>query len=90
LRANNIPMESIAVSGMNRGLQYSLSFYLHKEIPAWEPAKSNIKYLLTSSKNCKRVVEPNFECEVAPLELSASGRFLYRIVSVKSSEQTSR
>jgi 4-amino-4-deoxy-L-arabinose transferase-like glycosyltransferase len=70
----------ISVAGMNRGLQYGLSFYLHEEIQNWNQQSETGGYLLTGSKNCEAVVGAGFYCESQPFDSDRTGRFLYLVI----------
>jgi 4-amino-4-deoxy-L-arabinose transferase-like glycosyltransferase len=75
-----IPTTSLGVNGMNRAMQYSLSFYLHEEVKSWDPRSETGGYLLTSSQNCERVVGPDYFCEEQPFDSAKTGRFLYLVI----------
>lgn len=79
LSAERIPTQDFSVALMKRGQQYSLSFYLHREIPAWNPHDSTQGYLLLPSRNCESVVKPPQTCVGAPLQLGSTGWFVYRV-----------
>jgi 4-amino-4-deoxy-L-arabinose transferase-like glycosyltransferase len=78
LRAAQVPTQDLYVASMKRAQQYSLSFYLHCEIPSWNPGDSNEAHLLLPSRNCQDVVKPPQTCS-APLQLGSTGWFLYRV-----------
>jgi len=77
-----IPPNSLSVTGMNRGLQYSLSFYLHAEIKNWDANSETGGYLLTASKNCESQVGARFFCEEEPFDTERTGRFLYLVLPI--------
>lgn len=79
LRATHVPVEDLYVAFMKRGQQYSLSFYLHREIPAWNPDDAKPVHLLLPSRNCERVVKPPQTCAGAPLQLGSTGWFVYSV-----------
>jgi 4-amino-4-deoxy-L-arabinose transferase-like glycosyltransferase len=82
LVAKNIPPEDLYVGHMQRGQQYSLSFYLRREIRSWseEPREG---YLLSSGRNCKNVITAPWMCSDEPVFLERSGYFLYRVWEVR-------
>lgn len=80
LQLQRIPASSLSVSGMNRAMQYSLSFYLHEEIKSWDPKSETGGYLLTSNKDCERVVGTQYFCEAQPFDSERTGRFLYLVI----------
>jgi len=79
LRAANIPPEQIYVAHMPRGQQFSLSFYLHREIQLWNVEQPGEGYLLVNSKDCGNFVKPPWTCSTDPLRLQTSGWFVYRV-----------
>ena len=80
LMANNIPSKNVFVGHMQRGQQYSLSFYLHREITNWS-AEPKEGYLLVNSRNCKAIVDEPWSCSTEPLYLERSGYFLYQVTA---------
>jgi 4-amino-4-deoxy-L-arabinose transferase-like glycosyltransferase len=78
LGASNIPPEEVYVGNMKRGQQYSLSFYLHREIKNWttEPKEG---YLLSNGHNCENVITTPWICSEKPVFLERSGYFLFRV-----------
>jgi 4-amino-4-deoxy-L-arabinose transferase-like glycosyltransferase len=84
LQRQRIPAKALAVTNMNRGQEYSLSFYLHEEIKNWDAKSETGGYLLTSSKNCEAVVGSRFFCEEEPFDYEPGGRFLYLVIPIAS------
>jgi hypothetical protein len=85
IQRQSIPSGSLAVAGMNRGMQYSLSFYLHEEIKTWDANSATGGYLLTNAKNCESLVRPRFSCEQISFdENDLTGKFLYRLLPANS------
>lgn len=82
VQQQRIPAKALSVSGMNRAMQYSLSFYLHEEIKSWDPQSETGGYLLTSSQNCGHVVGPGYFCEAQPFDSANTGRFLYLVIPI--------
>ncbi len=82
IQRKGISGKLISVTGMNRGLQYGLGFYLHEEIQNWTPASETGGYLLTGSKNCEAVVGAGFYCEAQPFDLNGAGTFLYLVIPI--------
>ncbi len=79
LRAAKIPPEQIYVASMQRGQQFSLSFYLHREIQTWDQDQPKEGYLLRSWRDCKHLVKPPWTCSADPLRLQTSGWFVYKV-----------
>ena len=79
LTAAQISPSQIYTASMGRGQQYSLSFYLHGEVQTWTPGEPKDGYLLTSSRNCNLLVKPPSVCANDPVQLTASGWFVYRV-----------
>jgi 4-amino-4-deoxy-L-arabinose transferase-like glycosyltransferase len=80
LQLRKIPSEELAITGMSRGLHYSLDFYLRSELKDWNKDNPTEGYLLCGSKNCQRLVQPAFASEEIALDPDYStGRFLYRV-----------
>lgn len=77
-----IPPSTLAVTNMNRGQEYSLSFYLHQEIKPWDTTSETGGYLLTSSQTCQGRVGPKFFCEQQPFDLQRTGEFLYLVIPI--------
>jgi len=84
IKLRNVPLEKFSVTGMNRGLQFSLNFYLHEEIKSWDRNSPSEGYVLTGSKYFRSLVPPTFVCEEVPYDYTTTGRFLYRIVPASS------
>jgi 4-amino-4-deoxy-L-arabinose transferase-like glycosyltransferase len=82
VQQKRIPANQLAVAGMNRSLMYSLSFYLHEEVRNWDAHSETGGYLLTSSKNCERIVDARFFCELQPFDSDDTGRFLYLVLPI--------
>jgi 4-amino-4-deoxy-L-arabinose transferase-like glycosyltransferase len=89
LLVQKIPTERLFVPGMNRGMQYSLSFYLHQEVKTWDVDHPTEGYLLTGGLGCKYWSSRPLACEKLPFDEKATGRFLYR-VTIPDSVQRSR
>jgi len=84
VRRRGIPAGTLSVSGMKRGMQYGLSFYLRQEIKEWDAKSETGGYLLTASKNCEQVVGAQFFCEKEPFDADGTGRFLYLVIPIAS------
>ncbi|MGB9432787.1 MAG: glycosyltransferase family 39 protein [Candidatus Acidiferrum sp.] len=82
LQVAKIPTDQIFVASMNRGQQYSLSFYLHREIPTWDSDQSREGWLLVHSRSCSVFVKSPAACAKEPVELGQSGWFLYRVQQI--------
>jgi 4-amino-4-deoxy-L-arabinose transferase-like glycosyltransferase len=79
LRVRNIPADNLAVTPMNRGMHYSLNFYLHTEIRDWDENHVMEGYVLSGSRSCKPFAPPPFICEEIPIDYESTGAFLYRV-----------
>ncbi len=79
ITAAQIPADQLYVASMKRGQQYSLSFYLHREIPIWDSGEPKPGFLLLPSKNCAAYTNPPLVCASDPVPLQKSGWFAYRI-----------
>jgi len=82
VRRRGIPAGTLSVSGMKRGMQYGLSFYLRQEIKEWDAKSETGGYLLTASHNCERVVGAEFFCEAQPFDTDGTGIFLYLVIPI--------
>jgi 4-amino-4-deoxy-L-arabinose transferase-like glycosyltransferase len=77
IQMNHIPADQLYAQSMRRGQQFSLSFYLHREIQTWDPQNPKEGYLLCNTKSCQ-VPEP-WTCSTTPLQPGSSGWFTYRV-----------
>jgi 4-amino-4-deoxy-L-arabinose transferase-like glycosyltransferase len=77
IQNNRIPPDQLFAYSMHRGQQFSLNFYLRREIPAWDPNHPQEGYLLRNAHSC-HVARP-WSCSANPIELGASGWFAYEI-----------
>jgi 4-amino-4-deoxy-L-arabinose transferase-like glycosyltransferase len=79
LRAAHLPAEQLYVASMKRGQQYSLSFYLHREIPVWDAEEPREGSLLVRQRQCNGIVKSPASCVRAPIELDATGWFVHQV-----------
>jgi 4-amino-4-deoxy-L-arabinose transferase-like glycosyltransferase len=79
ISAAQIPQDQLSVAAMKRGQQYSLSFYLHREVPVWNPDEPKPGVLLVPSRGCTTLVQPPLVCGRDPITLKNSGWFAYRV-----------
>jgi 4-amino-4-deoxy-L-arabinose transferase-like glycosyltransferase len=84
LRLRNIPAEKLAMTPINRGMQYSLNFYMHMEIRDWDENHTTEGYILSRSRSCKRFAPPPLVCEEVPIDYESTGMYLYRVRSISS------
>ncbi len=84
LGRRGIPPGTLSVSGMKRGMEYGLSFYLHREIKEWDAKSETGGYLLTPAKNCEEVVGAQYFCELQRFDSEGTGRFLYLVIPIAS------
>jgi 4-amino-4-deoxy-L-arabinose transferase-like glycosyltransferase len=83
LAAVRVPGNQLFVAGMNRSLRYGVSFYLHSEVRDWGAGTETGGYLLSSAKNCERVVGAGFYCEEQAFDAERkTGRFLYLVIPI--------
>jgi 4-amino-4-deoxy-L-arabinose transferase-like glycosyltransferase len=71
------------VARMSRGQQFSLSFYLHREIRNWESVRPADSFLILPSTNCESLVTPPWSCSRRPAELGSTGWFVFRVYQKK-------
>jgi 4-amino-4-deoxy-L-arabinose transferase-like glycosyltransferase len=75
-----VPTRDLAVvRPFNRGLRFSLSFYLNQEIPEGDRLHPQEGYVLTGMKYYKSQVGSDFTFEEVPFDLEKTGYFLYRV-----------
>jgi 4-amino-4-deoxy-L-arabinose transferase-like glycosyltransferase len=80
LQRRAVPIRELAVvRPFNRGLRFSLSFYLDQEIPEWDRQHPQGGYVLTGMKYSKSQVGSDFTFEEVPFDLEKTGCFLYRV-----------
>jgi len=79
IQQNHIPVEQLYVQPMRRGQQFSLNYYLGRETQNWNRESPKEGYLLLRGKFCASEVKPPWTCVGNPIELSASGWFVYRV-----------
>ena len=77
IQLNHVPADHLYTQPMHRGQQFSLNFYLHREIQTWDPQNPNEGYLLRGTKAC--LVPAPWTCSATPIQLGASGWFAYQI-----------
>ena len=83
LQSSGIPAHNLRVAGMNRGLNYSLNFYMREEIKTWDKDHPVEGYLLTATAaNCRYWVLQPFECQPVPFP-NTGGRFLYKVLPAR-------
>jgi 4-amino-4-deoxy-L-arabinose transferase-like glycosyltransferase len=80
LQRHAIPIAELNVSkNMNRGLRYSLDFYLHQEIPEWDSEHPHPGYLLIRSRRPSSLYGSAFTFEEVSFDSERTGYFLYSI-----------
>ena len=79
LRSENMSDGELAAAHMRRGLRYSLSFYMHEEVPEWDPAHPHQGLVLVGFERCPLTSPSDFSCDKRPVELGRTGYFLHRI-----------
>jgi hypothetical protein len=76
--------DDLFVGNMNRGKHYGLNFYLHRDVPDWDPAHPRVGYLLLRNRNCPGVVPAPYVCSTDPAFFEESGEYLYEVTSPAS------
>jgi 4-amino-4-deoxy-L-arabinose transferase-like glycosyltransferase len=90
LQGRAIPTDALFVSkNMNRGLHYSLNFYLHQEIPDWDGDNPHQGYLLIGTRRYGSQAGSGFTFEELPFDLKETGYFLYRVQPQSAAGSTS-
>jgi 4-amino-4-deoxy-L-arabinose transferase-like glycosyltransferase len=80
LQRHAIPATELNVSKyMNRGLHFSLNFYLRREVPEWDGDQPHQGYLLVGSKHSTFHAGSDFAFEEVPFDLKKTGYFLYKV-----------
>jgi 4-amino-4-deoxy-L-arabinose transferase-like glycosyltransferase len=80
LQSRAIPTDALFVSkNMNRGLHYSLNFYLHEEVSDWDSNNPHQGYLLIATKHPRSEPGSDYTFEELPFDLKKTGYFLYRV-----------
>jgi 4-amino-4-deoxy-L-arabinose transferase-like glycosyltransferase len=82
--ANKIPVEQIQVVAMPRGQQFSLNFYLHREVSTWDAGRPKTGLLLTRSNHCDVNLQLPWICINEPLQLPTSGWYVFPIDRLQS------
>jgi 4-amino-4-deoxy-L-arabinose transferase-like glycosyltransferase len=67
------------VARMARGQQFSLSFYLHREIQAWDSEYPNDGFVIFPSADCLPPITPPWSCSRNSYELGSTGFFMHRV-----------
>ncbi|MGB8324187.1 MAG: glycosyltransferase family 39 protein [Candidatus Acidiferrum sp.] len=83
LAEKQIPLDQLYIARMNRGQEYSLNFYTHRELQNWDKENPKSGYLLISSRACSFFVSSPFICSETPTETLPSGWLVYRVDSRK-------
>jgi 4-amino-4-deoxy-L-arabinose transferase-like glycosyltransferase len=80
LQRRAIPSEVLFVSkNMNRGLHYSLNFYLHREVSDWDGNNPREGYLLIGGKHPRSQAGSHYTFEEVPFDRKKTGYLLYRV-----------
>jgi hypothetical protein len=80
LTERQVPLEHFYIATMHRGQEFSLDFYLHRELETWDVARPKVGRLLLSTRACNLYVKSPWECTHDPLELGDSGWFVFNVV----------
>jgi len=77
------PPADLFVGTMERGKHYGLNFYLHREVPVWDPSHPKTGVLLLTGRDCATFVSAPYVCSQGPLALpsglAGGGAFLYEV-----------
>jgi 4-amino-4-deoxy-L-arabinose transferase-like glycosyltransferase len=79
LAEKQIPLDQLYIGRMQRGQEYSLSFYLHHEMKTWSKEDPKEGYLLIPSRYCGWLVTLPWTCSDKPVTLESSGWSVYRV-----------
>jgi 4-amino-4-deoxy-L-arabinose transferase-like glycosyltransferase len=79
IESMDLPLNDIYLAPMHRGQKYSLNFYMHREIPEWDPQNPKEGFLITRPQNCDQFVRLPWTCARQPLVLGSTGWVAYRI-----------
>jgi 4-amino-4-deoxy-L-arabinose transferase-like glycosyltransferase len=83
ISAQHLPGD-IFIGPMPRGQQFSLNFYLHREIETWDKDNPKPGYLLLNSKFCRDFVILPWTCNSDPIYLPDSDRFIFQVEPAQS------
>jgi 4-amino-4-deoxy-L-arabinose transferase-like glycosyltransferase len=86
LQLRNTPLDKLAAGNLNRGIRYSLNFYLHREIVSWNPENTKKEYVLLNKASCRTLTPTPFACEPMPFDNASTGVFLYHVVMARSAD----
>ena len=78
-RAGAAPDLDYYVARMKRGQQFSLSFYLHREIQDSESVHPADGFVILPSNHCEPPVTPPWSCSRNALELDSTAWFVFRV-----------
>jgi len=84
IRRQTAVADDLFVGNMNRGKHYGLNFYLHREVPDWDPDHPRVGYLLLRNRNCAGIVPAPYVCSADPAFFEESGEYLYKVSSPAS------
>jgi 4-amino-4-deoxy-L-arabinose transferase-like glycosyltransferase len=80
LNRQEIPLDQLVVSSMRRGQQYSLSFYVHREVGKLNPGHPiDGGYLLLNSGRCAELAGSRYSCRKLPFDSKTTGYFLFKL-----------
>lgn len=74
-----IPLDQVFVWEMNRGQEYSLNFYLHRELQNWNKNNPGQGYVLFPPKTGGFISPARWRCAAQSKALRTSGWFLCRV-----------
>lgn len=100
---SEIPAEKLSVANLSRGQNYSLNFYLRREIKVWDKNHPAEGYLLVEESltsrfepdereaaRCTYWVPPAFACEQVSFNTPSTGGILYRVTRAESARSLPR
>jgi 4-amino-4-deoxy-L-arabinose transferase-like glycosyltransferase len=80
LYRQEVPVDQLVVSSMRRGQQYSLSFYVHREVGRLNPGHPiDGGYLLLNSQHCAELAGSSYSCRKLPFDSETTGYFLFKL-----------
>ncbi len=76
--------KKVYVGRMRRGQEFSLSFYLHREIESWESVRPDDSFVVLPTRqapDCGPPITPPWTCSRKGFDLGSTGWSLYRVHS---------
>jgi 4-amino-4-deoxy-L-arabinose transferase-like glycosyltransferase len=78
-----LPLSELFVLRTYRDLKYGLSFYLHEEVPSWDPSHPRPGLLLfhagATRLDCENKLPRGWDCSAPPLVFGSTGWMAYQV-----------